>query len=126
MAGKSKANGAKQFSPGWGGSRQKGFGRVAELREPLPTKLPFYREAARIPVHPVQFMLEQLANEVHPLSVRLEIARSVAPYVAPRLNSIETVKPLRSMTAEELRQFLREIDQPQFDGLRVIEGGLDG
>ena len=38
---------------------------------------------------PLQFLLKAMNNEKMPFDVRLEAAKSAAPYVHPRLNSIE-------------------------------------
>jgi len=64
-------------------------------------------------VSPVDFMLGIVANEALDLPMRLDAARSVAPYTNPRLAVIDaTIKAKSEVTItlspEELRQRARE------------------
>ena len=73
-------------------------------------------------------MLTEMRNRKNPLPMRLELARWAAPFVSPRLSSIEVVKSIRAMTAEELEWMVRDaqIGEPvavRGGQLRVVKGG---
>ena len=108
MAGKSKANGAAAGN-GWGGPRANSGGARAGAGKPKGShsaktlrKQKALARAAAKKLMPIEFMLREMRNPAHPLPVRLELAKWVAPYVSPRLSSVEVVKSIRAMSREEL------------------------
>lgn len=58
-------------------------------------------------VNPVEFLLKAMANESLPMKDRIDCAKAVAPFVAPRLQSIEAHTTTGRKSHEEL---LEELD----------------
>jgi hypothetical protein len=60
------------------------------------------RRAAARNLGPVEFLLSEMRDLSLPREQRQLIAKWVAPYVSPRLSSVEVVKSVKAMTTEEL------------------------
>jgi hypothetical protein len=78
------------------------------------------RAAAEANMTPVDFMLGLVRNEALNLSLRLDAARAVAPFVYPRLNAIEArigVYPAasRQLSEAEMRELITVIDAADDD-----------
>ena len=73
----------------------------------------------------VPFLLQEMRNTEHPLALRLDIAKSVAPYCSPRLSSVELVKSIKLMSVDELKFLIRDFESVIIPGepLRLIPGG---
>ena len=84
---------------------------------------------------PVGFMLAAMANEKLDFPVRLDAAKSVAPYLAPRLSSVDgtiraAVVDVTALTAEQRQQRARALIREAFrertpltvEGDRVVAG----
>jgi hypothetical protein len=51
---------------------------------------------------PVEYLLSIMRDRALPRNVRADAARWVAPYLSPRLSSVEVMKSVRAMSSQEL------------------------
>jgi hypothetical protein len=109
---------------GRGGARP-GAGRPKGRKSSATLKKEAARERAALKnLMPVEYLLSILRDKTQPQNVRMEAAKWAAPYISPRLASVEVVKSLRAMSLEELRWFIADAElatkgwQP-----RLIAGG---
>ena len=79
---------------GWGGKRP-GAGR--KPGSPTKRRREIIDKAADEGLTPVEYMLREMRDTANPKALRLEVAKAVAPYVSPRMSSVEITKSLRSM-----------------------------
>lgn len=63
------------------------------------------QRAAESGVTPLEYMLKVMRDSKKPLATRLDAAKSAAPYMHPRLSSVEL--NLQGMTDEDLRNAAR-------------------
>jgi hypothetical protein len=74
---------------------------------------------------PVEYLLSIMRDKTLPRSVRMDAAKWVAPYISPRLSSIEVIKSVKAMTREELEWAIADAMRPSVQGWnpRVVRGG---
>ena len=108
-----------------GGARP-GAGRKRGSRtknpKPHPTRAKILAmEAAAAGLTPVDYLLGIMRNETLELPVRLEAAKAVAPYVHPRLASIEARVETMHTMPDELLTLRLESGLDRLDRLPLIE-----
>jgi hypothetical protein len=86
------------------------------------------RRAAAKNVGPVEFLLREMRDPELPREQRWLLAKWVAPYVSPRLSSVEVVKSVKAMSTEELEWAINDAERataPFVPGWnpRVVPGG---
>jgi hypothetical protein len=86
------------------------------------------RRAAAKNVGPVEFLLREMRDLKLPRQERWLLAKWVAPYVSPRLSSVEVVKSVKAMSLDELQWAINDAERatgPVVPGWkpRVVPGG---
>jgi hypothetical protein len=73
--------------------------------------------------HPIQFAYFEMLNENNPLVLRLRIAKSLFPYFAPRLVSLDVNSEEDKHLTIEIKEFKRPeaIEQQQAIAAQVID-----
>jgi hypothetical protein len=113
---------------GHGGARQ-GAGRPRGGKNAATQKrAAALRRAAAKNVGPAEFLLREMRDKKLPRQERWLLAKWVAPYVSPRLSSVEVVKSVKAMTTEELQWAIGDAERataPVVPGWRprVVPGG---
>jgi hypothetical protein len=98
------ANGHGGVRPGAG--RPRGAKNVSTLKRAASL-----RRAAAKNVGPVEFLLREMRDTKLPRQERWLLAKWVAPYVSPRLSSVEVVKSVKAMTTEELQWAISDAER---------------
>jgi hypothetical protein len=86
------------------------------------------KRAAAKNVGPVEFLLREMRDKKLPRQERWLLAKWAAPYVSPRLSSVEVVKSVKAMSTEELEWAINDAERataPVVPGWRprVVPGG---
>jgi hypothetical protein len=86
------------------------------------------RRAALRNLMPVEYLLSVMRDKTIPRPERMDAARWAAPYLSPKLSSVEIVKSVRAMSTEELRWAINDAERaagPAMSGWkpRVVPGG---
>jgi len=92
-----------RINSGYGGVRE-GAGRPkgSKNRRTCVTR----QMAEKIQADPVKFLLESMLNSSLSMKDRIECAKAVAPYIAPRLSSVEA----RVTNVKTHEEMLEELD----------------
>jgi hypothetical protein len=62
---------------------------------------------------PVDFMVSVFRDEAQPLAVRLDAARSVAPYCHPRLSTVDLSSQEKTPVRIEIVRFTDDLPAPK-------------
>jgi hypothetical protein len=86
------------------------------------------RRAALRNLMPIEYLLSVMRDKTIPRPERMDAARWAAPYLSPKLSSVEIVKSVRAMTTEELAWAISDAERatgPVMPGWkpRVVPGG---
>jgi hypothetical protein len=106
------------------GGRREGAGRKrgSRLKNPPRTRSAITAmEAAAAGLTPVDYLLGIMRNETLDMPVRLDAAKAVAPYVHPRLASIEARVETMHTMPDELLTLRLESGLDRLDRLPLIE-----
>ena len=73
---------------------------------------------------PVEYLLSVMRDKTIPRAERTEAAKWAAPYISPKLSSVEIVKSMRAMTLDELQWFIADAERASAGWQpRLIAGG---
>jgi hypothetical protein len=101
----------RSMTNGHGGARP-GAGRPRGRKSTSTLKrAAALRRAAAKNVGPVEFLLREMRDPKLPRQERWLLARWVAPYVSPRLSSVEVVKSVKAMSIEELQWAISDAER---------------
>ena len=97
-----------KHDPNWGGKREgagRKFGSVNKFQQSVLDM------AAKYKTHPVELLLQMVDDEEQPMSMRLNAAVHVLPYVAPRQSSITVTQfsELDEMDSEQKAARIRAL-----------------
>jgi hypothetical protein len=104
------ANGHGGARPGAG--RPRGGKNAATRKRAAALK-----RAAAKNVGPVEFLLREMRDPKLPRPERWLLAKWVAPYVSPRLSSVEVVKSVKAMSLEELQWAISDAERATAPGV---------
>jgi hypothetical protein len=126
------------------GGRREGAGRKrgSRLKNPPRTRSAITAmEAAAAGLTPVDYLLAIMRNETLDMPVRLEAAKAVAPFVHPRLSSVEArvatvhtmAGPVLDLRAAEILSSLDQLalsaiedDDDELEAVPLLNGSSDG
>jgi hypothetical protein len=86
------------------------------------------KRAAARNLGPVEYLLSEMRDPTLPREQRWLLAKWAAPYVSPRLASVEVVKSVKAMTTEELEWAIADasrgtVPPPHGWKPRLVPGG---
>jgi hypothetical protein len=106
-----------------GAGRPRGSKNVATRKRAAALK-----RAAAKRLGPVEFLLKEMRDTKLPRAERWLLAKWVAPYVSPRLSSVEVVKSVKAMSIEELQWAISDAERAAAPGTpgwrpQLVPGG---
>ena len=107
-----------------GGTRA-GAGRPKGAKNKSTVKRQAARAKAALKnLMPVEYLLSVMRDKTIPRAERTEAAKWAAPYISPKLSSVEIVKSMRAMSFEELQWFITDAERASAGWQpRLIAGG---
>jgi hypothetical protein len=86
------------------------------------------RRAALRNLMPIEYLLSVMRDKTIPRPERMDAARWAAPYLSPKLSSVEIVKSVRAMTTEELAWAISDAERAPGPGVpgwkpHLVSGG---
>jgi len=107
-----------------GGARA-GAGRPKGAKNKSTVKRQAARAKAALKnLMPVEYLLSVMRDKTIPRAERMEAAKWAAPYISPKLSSVEIVKSMRAMTLDELQWFIADAERASAGWQpRLIAGG---